>query len=82
MISKILIGSLILLPLLLTRIDVAEGTSLQKATFAGGCFWCMEPPFEKLDGVKDVVSGYTRHHVNPTYEAVSGGGTGHLESLR
>jgi peptide methionine sulfoxide reductase msrA/msrB len=82
MISKILIGSLILFPLLVTHIDAAEASSLQKATFAGGCFWCMEPPFEKLDGVKDVVSGYTGGAtVNPTYEEVSGGKTGHLESI-
>jgi peptide methionine sulfoxide reductase msrA/msrB len=82
MISKILIGSLILFPLLVTHIDAADTSSLQKATFAGGCFWCMEPPFEKLDGVKDVVSGYTGGTtVNPTYEEVSGGKTGHLESI-
>jgi len=82
MITKLLIGSLMLLPLLVTRLDAAPGTSLQKATFAGGCFWCMQPPFEKLDGVKEVVSGYTGGTVvKPTYEAVSGGGTGHLESI-
>jgi peptide methionine sulfoxide reductase msrA/msrB len=81
MISKILIGSLILLPLLVTHVDAADAP-LQKATFAGGCFWCMEPPFEKLDGVTEVVSGYTGGTVvNPTYEQVSGGKTGHLESV-
>jgi len=54
----------------------------EKATFAGGCFWCMEPPFEKLDGVKEVISGYTGgKKVNPKYEEVSAGGTGHLESI-
>jgi peptide-methionine (S)-S-oxide reductase len=53
-----------------------------KATFAGGCFWCMEPPFEKLDGVLSVTSGYTGgKKANPTYEEVSSGGTGHLESV-
>jgi peptide methionine sulfoxide reductase msrA/msrB len=82
MISKILIGSLLLLPLLTTHLDAAEASSLQKATFAGGCFWCMQPPFEKLDGVKEVVVGYTGGTtVNPTYEQVSGGRTGHLESI-
>jgi peptide methionine sulfoxide reductase msrA/msrB len=82
MISKILIGSLILFPLLVTPIDAADSAPLQKATFAGGCFWCMEPPFEKLDGVKNVVSGYTGGTVvNPTYEEVTGGKTGHLESI-
>ncbi|UOR13381.1 peptide-methionine (S)-S-oxide reductase MsrA [Halobacillus amylolyticus] len=53
------------------------------ATFAGGCFWCMEPPFEKLKGVKEVVSGYTGGETeNPTYEEVSAGGTGHLEAVQ
>ena len=57
--------------------------TLEKATFAGGCFWCMEPPFEKLDGVADVVSGYTGgHEKNPTYKEVSSGTTGHLEAIQ
>jgi methionine-S-sulfoxide reductase len=55
---------------------------LEKATFAGGCFWCMEPPFEKLDGVNAVISGYTGGHTeNPTYEEVSSGRTGHAEAV-
>jgi peptide-methionine (S)-S-oxide reductase len=57
-------------------------TSESVATFAGGCFWCMEPPFEKLEGVISVTSGYaggTKRH--PTYEQVSEGGTGHAESV-
>ncbi|MDH4099033.1 MAG: peptide-methionine (R)-S-oxide reductase MsrB [Nitrospirota bacterium] len=54
----------------------------EKATFAGGCFWCMEPPFEKLDGVMEVISGYTGGHKdNPAYDEVSSGRTGHLESI-
>jgi len=53
-----------------------------KATFAGGCFWCMEEAFEPVEGVVSVVSGYTGGHVeNPTYEQVSAGGTGHTESI-
>ncbi|HVP29606.1 MAG TPA: peptide-methionine (S)-S-oxide reductase MsrA [Myxococcota bacterium] len=53
------------------------------ATFAGGCFWCMEPPFEALVGVVSVTAGYTGGHVpNPTYEQVSAGGTGHAESVQ
>ena len=53
------------------------------ATFAGGCFWCMEGPFEKLPGVKSVTSGYTGgQKKNPTYEEVSSGGTGHAESVQ
>lgn len=53
------------------------------ATFAGGCFWCMQPPFEKLTGVTQVVVGYTGGTtVNPTYEQVSAGGTGHVEAVQ
>lgn len=60
----------------------ATGRALEKATFAGGCFWCMEPAFDKLDGVKSVVSGYTGgRKPNPTYEEVSAGTTGHAESV-
>lgn len=56
---------------------------LETATFAGGCFWCMEAPFEKLDGVHRVISGYTGGHLeNPTYEAVSSGKTGHAEAIQ
>lgn len=56
---------------------------LRTATFAGGCFWCMEPPFEKLTGVVDAESGYTGGHTkNPTYEEVCGGQTGHVEAVR
>jgi peptide-methionine (S)-S-oxide reductase len=60
--------------------DAAPG--LEKATFAGGCFWCMEPPFDKVEGVVSVTAGYTGgHKVNPTYEEVSSGTTGHAESV-
>jgi methionine-S-sulfoxide reductase len=53
------------------------------ATFAGGCFWCMEPPFDKLDGVLATTSGYTGgDKVDPTYQEVSAGGTGHAESVQ
>ncbi|GFO56763.1 peptide methionine sulfoxide reductase MsrA [Geomonas sp. Red276] len=58
------------------------GGQLQKATFAGGCFWCMEHPFDELPGVVSVTSGYTGGSTkNPTYEEVSAGGTGHAESV-
>jgi len=60
-----------------------DSAKFQKATFAGGCFWCMEPPFEKLDGVKEVISGYTGGtKENPTYEEVSSGTTGHAETVQ
>jgi peptide-methionine (S)-S-oxide reductase len=59
--------------------DTAE---LAKATFAGGCFWCMEPPFDKLEGVISTTSGYTGgDQQNPTYKQVSAGGTGHTEAV-
>jgi methionine-S-sulfoxide reductase len=52
------------------------------ATFAGGCFWCMQPPFDKLDGVISVTVGYTGgSEKNPTYEQVSAGNTGHVEAI-
>jgi peptide-methionine (S)-S-oxide reductase len=54
-----------------------------KATFAGGCFWCMEPPFDELDGVISTTSGYIAGKTkNPTYEQVSSGTTGHTEALQ
>ncbi|MEN8206969.1 MAG: peptide-methionine (S)-S-oxide reductase MsrA [Pseudomonadota bacterium] len=55
----------------------------ETATFAGGCFWCMEPPFDKLDGVISTTSGYTGgHKKSPTYREVSRGGTGHAEAVQ
>jgi len=56
---------------------------LAKATFAGGCFWCMEPPYDKLEGVHATISGYTGgHQVDPTYKQVSAGSTGHTEAVQ
>lgn len=53
---------------------------MQKATFAGGCFWCMVKPFDQWDGIEAVVSGYMGGHIeNPTYEDVKKGNSGHLE---
>jgi methionine-S-sulfoxide reductase len=55
----------------------------QKATFAGGCFWCMQPPFDKLDGVISTTVGYAGgKEENPTYEQVSAGITGHVEAFQ
>ena len=72
----------------LGRAEIAQETSAtmattEKATFAGGCFWCMEGPFEQLPGVLSVTSGYTGGtKENPTYEEVSSGSTGHAESIQ
>ena len=56
---------------------------LARATFAGGCFWCMEPPYDKIPGVVSVTSGYAGGSVkNPSYEMVSMGVTGHAESVQ
>ena len=75
-----------ILPLVLIMIQpnsAYSATNFKKATFAGGCFWCMEHPFEELDGVTQVISGYTGGHKdNPTYEEVSSGTTGHLETVQ
>ena len=58
-------------------------TETAKATFAGGCFWCMEPPYDKLDGVISTISGYAGGtKKNPTYEEVSAGKTGHTEVVQ
>ncbi|MBI5179970.1 MAG: peptide-methionine (S)-S-oxide reductase MsrA, partial [Nitrospirae bacterium] len=61
----------------------SENKKLEKATFAGGCFWCMEPPFEKLNGVVEVIAGYTGgEKEKPTYKEVSSGATGHYETIQ
>src|SRR5437763_6446222 len=60
----------------------AQNPSTAIATFAGGCFWCVEADFDKVDGVISTTSGYTGGHTaNPTYEQVSHGGTGHAETV-
>jgi len=83
MYSKILLNCILILFLGLAFQNVRAETHLETATFAGGCFWCMEPPFEKLEGVISVTPGYTGgHKQNPTYEEVSSGGTGHVEAIR
>ncbi|MDT8320549.1 MAG: peptide-methionine (S)-S-oxide reductase MsrA [Xanthomonadales bacterium] len=79
--TKGIIGLLIIL-------TVAVGTHAARAdqavaTFAGGCFWCMEPPYDKLDGVESTISGYMGGEVkNPSYEQVVRGGTGHAEVVQ
>ena len=74
--------ALLLAALALPGLAGAADAALAKATFAGGCFWCMEPPYDKLDGVVSTTSGYIGGRTrNPTYEAVSAGGTGHAEAV-
>lgn len=66
-----------------TQAPDPDSSRYAKATFAGGCFWCMEPPFDGIEGVVGTISGYTGGHVaNPTYEQVSAGTTGHTEAVR
>lgn len=61
----------------------AHAADIQTLTVAGGCFWCVEADFEKVRGVKEVVSGYTGGKVaNPTYKQVTRGGTGHYEAVQ
>lgn len=63
--------------------ESAVSHRLKKATFAGGCFWCMEPPFNRLEGVVSATSGYMGgDESQPTYEQVSSGNTGHLETVQ
>lgn len=60
-----------------------NGTHVEQATFAGGCFWCMVSPFEERPGVIEVISGYTGGHTdNPTYEEVCSETTGHAEAVQ
>jgi peptide-methionine (S)-S-oxide reductase len=59
-----------------------KGVKLQRAIFAGGCFWCVEHLFDEVDGVTSTISGYTGgHKVNPKYKEVSSGRTGHTEAV-
>ncbi|MGD2028321.1 MAG: peptide-methionine (R)-S-oxide reductase MsrB [Desulfobacterales bacterium] len=83
MIEKNILLLCILFFVILLPLRSFSKNSYSKATFAGGCFWCMEHPFEKLEGVIDVISGYTGgHKENPTYKEVSSGETGHLEAVQ
>ncbi len=74
--------NLILFSLVVFGFLYANQPRLEKATFAGGCFWCIEAPFDKLDGVVSAVSGYTGGEIaNPTYKQVSSGQTRHIEAV-
>lgn len=62
---------------------MSEEKKLEKATFGGGCFWCIEAVFQQLDGVERVVSGYAGgHEENPSYQSVCNGTTGHAEVVQ
>jgi len=91
--KSIALFGLLTLPLFLigyAQSDIADekqtttmNINLEMATFAGGCFWCVEADLEKLSGVKEAISGYVGGHVNnPTYKQVSAGKTGHIEAVQ
>ena len=62
---------------------IAQGKATATAIFAGGCFWCMEPPYDALPGVVATTSGFTGgQKANPSYKEVSGGNTGHIEAVQ
>jgi len=74
---------LLLVPLTGSAVSPVADPGYSTATFAGGCFWCMEHPFDELNGVISTTSGYTGgHKLNPTYKEVSHGGTGHAEAVQ
>ncbi len=74
---------LMILPAAGTWATEEDQAGLASAIFAGGCFWCMEPPYDALDGVVSTTSGFTGGHVSaPSYEQVVRGGTGHVEAVK
>jgi len=75
--------SRLIIAVLLYSIQLSSFAANDVAIFAGGCFWCMEGPFDKLDGVISTTSGYTGGHTeNPNYKATSSGSTGHYEAVQ
>ena len=68
----------------ITSIQLSNAqVDIRKATFAGGCFWCMEAPFDKIKGVLSTTSGYIGGNTSaPTYKSVSAGATGHTEAVQ
>jgi peptide-methionine (S)-S-oxide reductase len=76
-----IIASLAVFAAAAAQVNVPPGHAV--ATFAGGCFWCMEPPYDKLPGVTATISGYMGGtKTNPTYQEVSSGTTGHAEVVQ
>lgn len=84
MFMRILVTTLITWVLAIPAIaETTTSSKLESVVLAGGCFWCLEADYEKLDGVVDVVSGYAGGHIkNPTYEQVSAGNSGHIEVVK
>jgi peptide-methionine (S)-S-oxide reductase len=81
--KMIILSMMGLSAMLIAGTTVTAATNFEKATFAGGCFWCMEHPFDEIPGVVSVTPGYTGgQKKSPTYEEVSAGGTGHAESVQ
>ena len=84
--QTIILAIILFAPLLSSTSDAKEtanASETKSAIFAGGCFWCMEHPYDEVDGVISTTSGYTGGHKdNPTYRQVSNGGTGHTEAVR
>ena len=80
---KKILAIILLIWLTIIPVAQAQGINIQTATFAGGCFWCMEEPYDVVDGVLSTTSGYTGGTVeNPSYKQVSAGKTGHAESVQ
>jgi peptide-methionine (S)-S-oxide reductase len=80
------LNAILVICLLVSASTLADSKTVEKpavAVFAGGCFWCMEPPFDALPGVISTISGYTGGQAeNPTYKEVSNGKTGHFEAVK
>jgi peptide-methionine (S)-S-oxide reductase len=83
MIRRAVLAAALALAALPAATQPASAQRLEVATFAGGCFWCMEQPFDVLPGVASTTSGYTGGTTaNPTYRAITAGGTGHYEAVQ
>ena len=81
---SIILSTILLYPIFFNaNAENGQDNKVKLATFAGGCFWCMEPPFDKLDGVVSTTSGYSGGRTqDPSYSEVSSGLTGHIEVIQ